>query len=123
MRARLKVLDLVVALVVQAGGVHPPLDVAAAIRARRAHVLADRQRHRTSGALDLVGDLRTGGGRADDHDAARLEAARGCDTAAVVSWAMPDGISAASFGTCAMLNAPVASTTALHCQVPCSVTT
>ena len=42
---------------------------------------------------------------------------------AAFSWAMPDGSSAESFGTCAMLNAPVASTTALQCQAPCCVTT
>ena len=69
-----QVLDLVVALVVQARDVHPPLDVAAAVRPRRAHVLAHRQRHGTSGAVDLVRDLRTGGRRTDDHDAARLQA-------------------------------------------------
>ena len=71
-----QVLDLVVALVVQARRVHPPLDVPAAVRPGRAHVLAHRQRHGTSGAMDLVGDLRAGGGRADDHHAARLEALR-----------------------------------------------
>ena len=49
-----QVVDLVVALVPDAGGVHPPQHVAAAIRARQAHVLADRQRHRTA---------RTGGSR------------------------------------------------------------
>ena len=112
-----QVLDLVVALVVQARRVHPPLDVPAAVRPRCAHVLAHRQRHGTPGAVDLVGDLRAGGGRADDHDAALLEA----PGVAVLGggelgnpWRHG---SAPDAGTCAMLNAPVASTTALQCQV------
>ena len=40
------VVDLVVALVEHAGGVHPPLDVPAPIDARHANVLADREGHR-----------------------------------------------------------------------------
>jgi len=39
-------------------------------------VLAHRHRHGTPGALDLVGDLRARGRRADDHDAAWREARR-----------------------------------------------
>ena len=47
-RARVEVVDLVVALVPHAGGVHPPQDVAPAIGARQPHVLADRQGDRTA---------------------------------------------------------------------------
>ena len=70
------VVDLVVALVEHAGGVHPPLDVPAAVDAGRPHVLADRQRHRTARALDLVGDLDAGRRRADDQHAAVGELVR-----------------------------------------------
>ena len=74
-RARDDVVDFIVALVEHAGGIHPPLDVLAAIDARRANVLADRQRHRPAGALDLVGELHAGRRRADDQNAAVLELA------------------------------------------------
>ena len=70
LRARVEVVDLVVALVPDARRVHPPEHVAAAIRARQPHVLADRERHRPAGAVDLVGELHAGGRRADDQHAA-----------------------------------------------------
>ncbi len=71
-----QVVDLVVALVPEPGGVHPPQHVAAAIRARQAHVLADRQRHGTPGLLDLGGELDAGRRSADDEDAALGQAIR-----------------------------------------------
>ena len=74
-RAR-QVVDLVVALVPHAGGVHPPQHVAAAIGPRQPHVLADRERHRPAGAVDLVGELHAGGRRADDQHAAVGQLAR-----------------------------------------------
>ena len=52
-----QVRHLVVALVEQARRVHPPQDVAAPVGARHPHVLADGQRHRPPGALQLLGDL------------------------------------------------------------------
>ena len=66
----LDVVDRVVALVEHAGGVHPPLDVLAAVDAGRADVLADRERDRTAGAVDLVGELGAGRRRADHQHAA-----------------------------------------------------
>ena len=69
-RARGQVVDLVVALVPDARRVHPPQHVAAAIRARQPHVLADGERHRPAGAVDLVGELHAGRRRADDEHAA-----------------------------------------------------
>ena len=68
-RAR-QVVDLVVALVPDARGLHPPEHVAAAIRPRQPDVLADRERHRPAGAVDLVGELHAGRRRADDEHAA-----------------------------------------------------
>ena len=68
-RAR-QVVDLVVALVPDARGVHPPQHVAAAIGPRQPHVLADRERHRPAGAVDFIGQLHAGGRRADDQHAA-----------------------------------------------------
>ena len=76
-RAR-QVVDLVVALVPDARRVHPPQHVAAAIRARQPHVLADRQRHGPAGAVDLGGELHAGRRRADDEDAAFGQRDPGC---------------------------------------------
>ena len=72
-----EVVDLVVALVEHAGGVHPPEDVAPAVGARHAHVLADGERHRAAAAVDLVGELHAGGRAADDEHAAVGAAASG----------------------------------------------
>ena len=55
-RAR-DVVHLVVALVEHAGRVHPPFQILAAIHARRADVLAGRDRDRAPRALQLVRDL------------------------------------------------------------------
>ena len=60
------VVHLVVALVEHAGGVHPPFQILAAIDARRADVLADRQGDLTPRALQLVRDL--GAARRSAHD-------------------------------------------------------
>ena len=60
------VVDLVVALVVHAGGVHPPFQVLAAVDARRPDVLADRQGDLTPRTLELLGDL--GAARRGAHD-------------------------------------------------------
>ena len=70
------VVDFVIALVEHAGGIHPPLDVTAAIDARHAHVLAHGKRHRAARAVDLVGELDAGRGGADDEHAAFLQLAR-----------------------------------------------
>ncbi len=56
-----------------AGHVHPPFDVAAAVEARRPHVLADRQGDLPARGLDLLGQLDAGRRGADHHDAAVLE--------------------------------------------------
>ncbi len=52
-----EVVDLAVALRPDTGRIHPPQHVAAAVQARHAHVLADRQGHRPSRAGDLGGQL------------------------------------------------------------------
>jgi hypothetical protein len=112
-----EVLHLVVRLVVQARGVHPPLDVAAAIGARRAYVFADGERNVATGAADLVGQLRPGGRGADDQDAALGQFGRLPYCAGVIC-VMSGGRARASSGTHATLNAPVAITTARQRQVP-----
>ena len=70
------VVDFVVALVEHAARIHPPLDVAAAIQARHAHVFADGKRHGAAGAADLVGDLDAGCRSAHDQHAAGIELRR-----------------------------------------------
>ena len=67
------VIDLVVALVVHAGDVHPPFDVLAPVDARRPHMLANGQGHRTARAVNLIGKLGAGRGRADHQHAAVVE--------------------------------------------------
>ena len=67
------VVDLVVALVEHAGGVHPPLDVPAAVGPGRPDVLAHGQRDRAARAVDLVGELDAGRRGADHQHAALLE--------------------------------------------------
>ena len=52
-----EVIDLVVALVEDAGRVHPPQDVATAVRARHPDVLADGHCHRAARGRDLVSEL------------------------------------------------------------------
>ena len=71
------VVDLVVAFVEHARGVHPPLDVATAVDPRRPDVLADRQRHGAPRAMELLADLGAGRRGADDENAALVEGA--CD--------------------------------------------
>ncbi len=65
-----EVVDLVPALVEDAEHVEPPEDVAPAVAAGHADVLADREGHRPSGALELLGDLQAARRPADDEDAA-----------------------------------------------------
>ena len=72
-----EVVDLVVALVEDAGGVHPPEDVAAPVGPRQPDVLADGERDRAAAAVDLVGELHAGGRRADDEHAAARRASSG----------------------------------------------
>ena len=67
------VVDLVVALVEDPGGVEPPHDVHAPVGARGPDVAADREGHRSAGAVDLVGQLDAGGRRAGDEHATVLE--------------------------------------------------
>ena len=118
LRPRVDVVDLVVAVVEHAGGVHPPLDVPAAIDARHPHMLADRKRHRAARAVDLVGELDAGRRRADDEHAARLEL---IGVAILHRRQHRDRRPAPprqAAGTVAMLQAPVASTTVRHRQSP-----
>ena len=68
-----EVVDLVVALVEDAGGLHPPEDVAPAVAPRQPHVLADGEGDRSAGAVDLVGELDAGRRRADDEHAPLVE--------------------------------------------------
>ena len=56
------------ALVMHAGMFHPPLDVLAAIHARRADVLADGEGHRPAGTMNLMRKLEPGCRSADDED-------------------------------------------------------
>ena len=74
-----QIVDLVVALVEHAGGVHPPEDVAPAIGPWHPHVLADRQRDRAAASMDLVGQLDARRRAADDEHAAARRAARATD--------------------------------------------
>ena len=123
-RARADVVHLVVALVEHAGGVHPPFQILAAIDAGRPDVLADRQRHRTPRALDLVRDLGAARRRPHDQDAAVGELARDCDRTERVSVATDGGTRLGKArASAAMLQAPEASTTVRHRQSPRSVRT
>ena len=70
-----EVVDLVVAFVEHAGGVHPPEDVAPAVGPWHPHVLADGERDRAAASLDLVGQLDARRRGADDEHAALVEAA------------------------------------------------
>ncbi len=68
----LEIVDLIVTLAPDAGGFHPPEHIAAAVVARQPHVLADRERHGSPRALDLIGELHAGGrGTHDKHPARR----------------------------------------------------
>ena len=112
------VVDLVVALVVHAGGVHPPLHVLAAIDARRADVLADR---RASPGGPSAGSRRRSGCRSPTRRPParrRRRAGRDCDSDCAVSVATDGGTRSAKAGTRAMLHAPVASTTVRQRQSP-----
>ena len=60
----LQIGNLVVTLVQQAGGIHPPQDVQSSVAAGHADVLAHRQGHRPSGVVQFVGDLDAAGGGA-----------------------------------------------------------
>src|SRR5690606_13439391 len=70
------IVDLVVALVEDADGVEPPLDIEPAIRARHPDMLADGEDHTPPRAPDLVRELQPRRGRADDEHAAVVELAR-----------------------------------------------
>jgi hypothetical protein len=56
-----EVVYLVVPFGQQAGGLQPPENVAAAVGAGQADVLADRQGHRPTGSVDLAGELDASG--------------------------------------------------------------
>jgi hypothetical protein len=51
------VVDFVIPLIQYSDGVHPPLNVFAAMDARRSKMLADRQNDRVTRAMELKGDL------------------------------------------------------------------
>ena len=118
------VVDLVVALVELADAVHPPVDVTAPIGTRQPDVLADRDRHRRDRLRpQLVGDLHAGRRRADhQHLAARGELRR---TPVLQRRELVDvaGQVRRERGTRGSLDAPVAATTASHCQCPRSAAT
>ena len=109
-RAR-EVVHLVVALAPQAGRVHPPQDVAAAIGARQPHVLADREDHRPSRLSQLGRQLHAGGRRADDEHAPVGELV-GLRYSNGVSCSTCAGSACANAGTVGWLQAPVAISTA-----------
>src|SRR5581483_10117311 len=69
----LEILELVVTLVPNTGRVHPPQDVAAAIRSRQPYVLADREDHRPSRLLQLGRELHSRRRRTDDEHTALRE--------------------------------------------------
>ena len=117
------VVDCVVALVEDAERVHPPLDVAAAIRPRQPDVLADGEPHVAPGTDDLVGELHTGRRRTDDQHAARIELIRIAIIRSRSPMRSTRAVSAASAGIAGQLHAPLASTTAAHHHSPRSVTT
>ena len=64
------VVDLVIALVEDTCGIHPPLQVLATIHSGSSNVLAHRQRYRASRAVNFVGDLRSARRCADHQHAA-----------------------------------------------------
>ena len=76
----LEIVDLVVPLVPHAGRVHPPQDVAAAIRSRQPHVLADREDHRPSRLPQLGRQLHAGRRRRRRRARRRRGAGPGCGT-------------------------------------------
>ena len=105
------VVDLVVALVVHARGVHPPVDVPAAIARGTRTCSPTASVTGAPGALDLVGELHAGGRRADDQHAAVVELA---GVAVLHRRQRRDRRAAAPArkrARWAMLHAPVASTT------------
>lgn len=59
-----------------AGEVEPLEDVAPAVAPGHPDVLADRQRHRASRPVHLLGDLQAAGGAADHEHAARRQLVR-----------------------------------------------
>jgi hypothetical protein len=71
-----RVVDLLDALVEHAAGEQPPLDVAAAVQPRHAHMLAGREQHRPAAAPDLERELQAGGRCADDQHPARRKIGR-----------------------------------------------
>ena len=108
----LEVVDRVVALVEDAGSVHPPLDVRAAIASRHADVLADRQRHAAGPTAGSRSPAARRSPMRRRRARRRRRAAAGCDIAAASAARSPGGTAVASAGTRATLHAPVASTTA-----------
>ncbi len=66
-RARVEVVDLVVALVPDPGAVHPPQHVTTAVGPRHPDVFADRQRHRPPRPDQLGGQLDAGRRGSDDQ--------------------------------------------------------
>jgi hypothetical protein len=71
-----------------------------------------------AGALNFVGDLDAAGRGTDHQHARRRQAGPDCDSAQASAYRLKRAAPAASAGTCATLQAPVANTTASHCQLP-----
>ena len=63
------IVDLVIALIEHTCGIHPPLQVFAAINAWRSNVLTHRQDDRAARAVYFIGDLSTARGCTNDQDA------------------------------------------------------
>ena len=72
-----EIVDVVEAFIEDSGLMHPPEDVASAVAPRHPHVLAHRDRDRSTRAADLVRELNTGCGGSDDENRSVIEVIRG----------------------------------------------
>ena len=122
-RAR-QIVDLVVALIPDARRLHPPQHVAAAIRPRQPHVLADRERDRAGRS---AGSRRRAARRSPTRRRpARRRRAAAADCGSRARSAIDDRRRhrlRAAPARCARLQAPLASTTLRQRSSPRSVTT
>ena len=103
--------------------VQPPHDVAPAVETRQPRVPADRDRHLSTGPLDLLGKLHAGSRGADDEHAAVRQfggIAIGRRRHLMDRWRQ---ISAPSRAQTARSQWPVAITTHCACQTPRSLST
>ena len=118
-----EVVDLVVALVRDPRRRHPPHDVPPAVAAGHANVLADGQRHRPPGTVQLLGDLDAARRGTDDEHAALGQIGR---SAVDVRRDRHDPVRRPpppASGTCGTVQPPFASMTVGASQSPWSVIT